>query len=70
MAAEVGGEYRFHDVTNEAQWIELIADVVAIQRRMIAELVEAGCRYVQIDETAFAKFGDPEVQASLNARGA
>ena len=30
---------------------------------------EAGCRYVQIDETAFAKFGDPDVQASLAARG-
>src|SRR5262249_10523849 len=29
----------------------------------------AGCRYVQIDETAFAKFGDPEVQATLVARG-
>jgi 5-methyltetrahydropteroyltriglutamate--homocysteine methyltransferase len=25
---------------------EFIADVVAIQRRMIAELIEAGCRYV------------------------
>jgi 5-methyltetrahydropteroyltriglutamate--homocysteine methyltransferase len=29
----------------------------------------AGCTYVQIDETAFAKFGDPEVQQSLAARG-
>jgi 3(or 17)beta-hydroxysteroid dehydrogenase len=28
VAAAIGGEYRFHDVTNEAQWIELIADVV------------------------------------------
>jgi 5-methyltetrahydropteroyltriglutamate--homocysteine methyltransferase len=32
-------------------------------------LADAGCRYVQIDETAFAKFGDPDVQASLKARG-
>jgi 5-methyltetrahydropteroyltriglutamate--homocysteine methyltransferase len=32
-------------------------------------LANAGCRYVQIDETAFAKFGDPEVQAQLEARG-
>ena len=32
-------------------------------------LAEAGCRYVQIDETAFAKFGDPDVQAMLAARG-
>ncbi|HEY1978947.1 MAG TPA: 5-methyltetrahydropteroyltriglutamate--homocysteine S-methyltransferase, partial [Xanthobacteraceae bacterium] len=29
----------------------------------------AGCGYVQIDETAFAKFGDPDVQAMLAARG-
>jgi 5-methyltetrahydropteroyltriglutamate--homocysteine methyltransferase len=32
-------------------------------------LARAGCRYVQIDETAFAKFGDPDVQATLRARG-
>ena len=28
VAKQIGGEYRFHDVTNEAQWQELIADVV------------------------------------------
>ena len=27
IAKAIGGEYRYHDVTNEAQWIELIADV-------------------------------------------
>jgi 5-methyltetrahydropteroyltriglutamate--homocysteine methyltransferase len=32
-------------------------------------LAAAGCHYVQIDETAFAKFGDPRVQAALAARG-
>jgi len=32
-------------------------------------LSTAGCRYIQIDETAFAKFGDPEVQQWLKARG-
>ena len=32
-------------------------------------LAAAGCRYIQIDETAFAKFGDPRVQAALAARG-
>src|SRR5262249_48892993 len=26
-AAEIGGEYRFHDVTDEAQWQQLIAAV-------------------------------------------
>jgi 5-methyltetrahydropteroyltriglutamate--homocysteine methyltransferase len=44
-------------------------DVVAAFGRELDALAEAGCRYVQIDETAFAKFGDPEVQAALQSRG-
>ena len=44
-------------------------DTVAAFGRELDALAEAGCRYVQIDETAFAKFGDPEVQAALKARG-
>jgi 5-methyltetrahydropteroyltriglutamate--homocysteine methyltransferase len=48
---------QFWDDTVEAFECELVA------------LAEAGCRYVQIDETAFAKFGDPDVQAALAARG-
>ena len=44
-------------------------DVVEAFGRELNALAEAGCRYVQIDETAFAKFGDPEVQAALRARG-
>ena len=45
------------------------ADTVAAFVRELQALVDAGCRYVQIDETAFAKFGDPDVQAALAARG-
>ena len=45
------------------------SDTVEAFRKELAALYEAGCRYVQIDETAFAKFGDPDVQASLKARG-
>jgi 5-methyltetrahydropteroyltriglutamate--homocysteine methyltransferase len=45
------------------------ADIVDAFRKELAALAEAGCAYVQMDETAFAKFGDPEVQASLAARG-
>ena len=60
-AAVLASAYRdaaqFWDDTVEAFTKELIA------------LAEAGCRYVQIDETAFAKFGDPDVQAMLAARG-
>ena len=44
-------------------------DIVDAFRRELAALAAAGCRYVQIDETAFAKFGDPDVQAMLAARG-
>ncbi len=44
-------------------------DIVDAFRRELDALDAAGCRYVQIDETAFAKFGDPDVQAMLTARG-
>lgn len=45
------------------------SDIVEAFTKELRALAEAGCRYVQIDETAFAKFGDPEVQAKLAARG-
>ncbi len=44
-------------------------DIVAAFRAELTALANAGCTYVQIDETAFAKFGDPDVQAALAARG-
>lgn len=44
-------------------------DTVAAFRSELRSLADAGCRYVQIDETAFAKFGDADVQATLRARG-
>ena len=44
-------------------------DIVTAFRAELLDLAAAGCQYVQIDETAFAKFGDPEVQAMLKARG-
>jgi 5-methyltetrahydropteroyltriglutamate--homocysteine methyltransferase len=44
-------------------------DIVEAFGRELNALAAAGCRYVQIDETAFAKFGDPEVQAALKSRG-
>jgi 5-methyltetrahydropteroyltriglutamate--homocysteine methyltransferase len=45
------------------------ADLVEAFAAELAALAAAGCTYVQIDETAFAKFGDPEVQATLARRG-
>ena len=44
-------------------------DTVEAFGKELSALAQAGCRYVQIDETAFAKFGDPDVQAGLAARG-
>ncbi|MFY9840712.1 MAG: 5-methyltetrahydropteroyltriglutamate--homocysteine S-methyltransferase [Xanthobacteraceae bacterium] len=45
------------------------SDTVEAFTRELHALAEAGCHYVQIDETAFAKFGDPDVKALLAARG-
>src|SRR5947199_296500 len=36
-----------------------LADVVAIERQMIAEVVAEGCRYIQIDEPGFTAYVDP-----------
>ena len=44
-------------------------DIVDAFNKELAALADTGCRYVQIDETAFAKFGDLDVQAALAARG-
>jgi 5-methyltetrahydropteroyltriglutamate--homocysteine methyltransferase len=44
-------------------------DIVAAFQSELRALHAAGCRYVQIDETAFAKFGDPDVRQMLSARG-
>jgi 5-methyltetrahydropteroyltriglutamate--homocysteine methyltransferase len=48
---------------------EFWKDIIEAYGKELCALAEAGCRYVQIDETAFAKFGDPEVQAALTVRG-
>jgi 5-methyltetrahydropteroyltriglutamate--homocysteine methyltransferase len=44
-------------------------DVVQAFVDELEALARDGCRYIQIDETAFAKFGDREVQAWLASRG-
>lgn len=44
-------------------------DTVEAFGQELKALAAAGCRYVQVDETAFAKFGDPDVQQWLKARG-
>jgi 5-methyltetrahydropteroyltriglutamate--homocysteine methyltransferase len=44
-------------------------DTIEAFGQELKALAAAGCRYVQVDETAFAKFGDPDVQQWLKARG-
>jgi len=44
-------------------------DTVAAFKSELRALAAAGCSYLQIDETAFAKFGDPDVRAGLRTRG-
>ena len=44
-------------------------DIIVAFGKELTALARASCRYAQIDETAFAKFGDPKVQDALKARG-
>ncbi len=48
---------------------EFLADVVAIQRRMVDELVAAGCDYVQIDEPSYTGYVDPPTLERMRAAG-
>jgi 5-methyltetrahydropteroyltriglutamate--homocysteine methyltransferase len=45
------------------------ADVVAVQRQMVGELVEAGCRYVQIDEPGYTAYVDGPSLEAMRGRG-
>lgn len=49
----------------DAFWSDL---VTAYQKEMRA-LADAGCRYLQIDETSLVKLGDPRVRQLLSERG-
>ena len=48
---------------------EFIADVVAIERQMIKELVAAGCSYVHIDAPGFTAYVDKVSLDRMRARG-
>ncbi|MCY4547431.1 MAG: 5-methyltetrahydropteroyltriglutamate--homocysteine S-methyltransferase [Defluviicoccus sp.] len=45
------------------------ADVIESYEKEIAALRDAGCRYIQLDETSIAKFGDPKIRRGLEERG-
>ena len=44
-------------------------DLAAIYREEIADLVRAGCRYIQLDEVAVALLCDPAIRAKVEAAG-
>ena len=46
-----------------------LADVVAIQRQMVGELVAAGCEYIQIDEPSYTGYVDPATLERMRAAG-
>ncbi|HLF78880.1 MAG TPA: cobalamin-independent methionine synthase II family protein [Dehalococcoidia bacterium] len=48
---------------------EFLADIVAIERQIIAEVVEAGCRYVQFDEPSYIDHVDATFLQAMRARG-
>ncbi len=44
-------------------------DLVDAYHKEMAALAEAGCRYIQLDETSIAKLGDPRIRNGLARRG-
>jgi len=48
---------------------DFAADVVAIQQQMIRQLVEAGCRYVHIDEPGYTAYVDEPSLEAMRKRG-
>src|SRR5947207_106198 len=53
---------RFEYETSRATYADMdafLADVIDIERRMIAEVVALGCRYIQIDEPGYTAYVDP-----------
>jgi methionine synthase II (cobalamin-independent) len=48
---------------------EFWTDLTKCYREELADLYQAGCRYVQIDDTTIAMFGDPKVQEQFRKLG-
>lgn len=44
-------------------------DLIDAYHKEIGALAEAGCRYIQLDETSIAKLADPRIREGLNKRG-
>ena len=48
---------------------DFVADVVRLEREMIQGLVDAGCRYVQIDAPGYTAYVDPPSLDAMRRRG-
>ena len=48
---------------------DFVADVVRIEREIVRSLVEAGCRYVQIDAPGYTAYVDPPSLETMRRRG-
>jgi 5-methyltetrahydropteroyltriglutamate--homocysteine methyltransferase len=48
---------------------EFLKDVVSVERRMVMELAQAGCRYVGIDGPGYTAYVDPDSLAAMRSRG-
>jgi 5-methyltetrahydropteroyltriglutamate--homocysteine methyltransferase len=64
---------RFSDYADRVAYADadaFFADLVAVFAQEIAELVEAGCRYIQLDEIAIALLCDGAIRDKVAAGGA
>lgn len=61
------------DLEKSAPWYadrqSFLDDVAAIQNRMVGEIVEAGCPYVQLDEPSYTGYVDRATLERMAARG-
>jgi 5-methyltetrahydropteroyltriglutamate--homocysteine methyltransferase len=48
---------------------DFVDHVVRLQRQMVAELVAAGCRYIQLDEPGYTAYVDEPSLAKMRSRG-
>ena len=48
---------------------DFMADVVKVEREMIAALIDAGCRYIQIDAPGYTAYVDQPSLDAMRARG-
>jgi 5-methyltetrahydropteroyltriglutamate--homocysteine methyltransferase len=63
---------RFSDFADQSAYADVDAfftDLVAVFAQEIADLVRAGCRYVQLDEIAIALLCDPAIRERVAAAG-